>query len=141
MIGHRLDDRRVLDAFAGSGLLGLEAWSRGARVVCIDNHPAAVRAIRTNVAALGADIDVVAADVLEVASRLGPFDIVLADPPYEEDPRPIAAALQQVAGHLLAVEVAGPRDAPDLGPAWTLRHKRYGTTALCVWRREVAPGQ
>src|SRR5258707_14629336 len=58
-----LDGERVLDLFAGSGALGLEALSRGAAsATLVERAPAALRALRENVAALGADAEVVATD-------------------------------------------------------------------------------
>jgi 16S rRNA (guanine966-N2)-methyltransferase len=80
-----LEGLAVLDLFAGSGALGIEALSRGAaRALFVERDPAAIRAIRANLARLGAQAqgDVLAAD----AARLGPaparFDLVLLDPPY-----------------------------------------------------------
>ena len=84
----------MLDLFAGSGALGLEALSRGAReVVLVDSHPRAVATVRANVATLGLPGAVVVdADVFDwvaapaVGEHPGPeegaFDVVLADPPY-----------------------------------------------------------
>jgi 16S rRNA (guanine(966)-N(2))-methyltransferase RsmD len=83
-----VEDARVLDMFAGSGALGLEALSRGARhVTFVEQHPAAINALRANVEALGvkADATIVKADALAWLRRApaGAFDLVLADPPYD----------------------------------------------------------
>ena len=77
---------RVLDAFAGSGALALEALSRGAdSAVLIDRSPAAVRVIRKNVELMRATgrAEVIAGDCLRVIDRLtGPYTLVFLDPPY-----------------------------------------------------------
>src|SRR3954447_23838437 len=65
ILGARVDGARVLDLFAGSGALGIEAVSRGAEnVVFVDDAPAAIRAIRGNLEALGIDADVRRSDAL-----------------------------------------------------------------------------
>lgn len=75
----------VADLFAGSGALGLEALSRGAAsCVFVEQDAPAVRALRANVAALGADqlSDVRAASVLAQGPARAPLDLILLDPPY-----------------------------------------------------------
>jgi 16S rRNA (guanine(966)-N(2))-methyltransferase RsmD len=103
-----LDGRSVLDCYAGSGALGLEALSRGAaRVVLVEHAPAACKMIRRNVDALGVSAQVqLLAHPLErsrsALTALGPFDLVLSDPPW-----PIA----QAAAHRVATLLT-----PRLGP-------------------------
>jgi 16S rRNA (guanine966-N2)-methyltransferase len=80
----------VLDVFAGTGAMGLEALSRGAASACfIESDQRALRALRANVAACKADVrtDVVAADVLEGAIGRGRREagLVFLDPPYGHD--------------------------------------------------------
>ena len=75
----------VADLFAGSGALGLEALSRGAgRVLFVEQDAAALRALRGNIAALGAQArcDVRAGSVLSLAQTSTPPDLILMDPPY-----------------------------------------------------------
>lgn len=75
--------RRVLDLFAGTGQLGIEALSRGAReCVFVDNSPASLALVRKNLEICGMEAPVVRADALEYLSHCGKFDLVLADPPY-----------------------------------------------------------
>src|SRR5690349_20918096 len=65
ILGDRVEGARVLDLFAGSGALGLEALSRGAAsATFVDSAPAAIRAVKANLAALGAEAEVVRADAL-----------------------------------------------------------------------------
>lgn len=75
----------VADLFAGSGALGLEALSRGAAsCVFVEQDPAAIRALRANIAALRAadQCDVRAASVLALGPVKAPLDLILLDPPY-----------------------------------------------------------
>ena len=88
MLASRLgsfDDLSVADLFAGSGALGLEALSRGAaHCLFVEQEPAAIRAIRDNIAALRAQprCDVRAASVLSLGPAKQPTDLILLDPPY-----------------------------------------------------------
>jgi 16S rRNA (guanine966-N2)-methyltransferase len=80
-----LGGERVLDLFAGSGALGLEALSRGAgEAVFVDSDPRAVAAIRRNLDAIGAEATVQRRDVLAYLRGASerPFDLVFVDPPY-----------------------------------------------------------
>lgn len=83
---HWLDGARVMDLFAGSGAVGLEALSRGAvHALLVESDAKAARTIRANVAALGLDGAQVVHDRVErVLAKPGeePYDVVFADPPY-----------------------------------------------------------
>ena len=87
MMQSAIPDARVLDLYAGSGGLGLETVSRGARhATFVEKSGRALRTIRSNIEKLGAEVEtsVVKGDALEFAEAMEPgrFDIVLADPPY-----------------------------------------------------------
>lgn len=87
-----IENARFLDLFAGSGAMGLEAYSRGAaHVTLVENHPAAISCIRENIETLQAK-DTCHLLPLEVHLALkklqGPFDIVYIDPPYDS-PAPL----------------------------------------------------
>jgi 16S rRNA (guanine966-N2)-methyltransferase len=89
ILGPRLPGATVLDLFAGSGALGLEALSRGAsHASFVDLSPASIAAIRANAATLGVEarITVRRGDALRLVERLpaGAFDLALADPPYTQ---------------------------------------------------------
>ncbi|MFN2536041.1 MAG: 16S rRNA (guanine(966)-N(2))-methyltransferase RsmD [Pseudonocardiaceae bacterium] len=142
-----LQGARVLDLYAGSGALGLEALSRGAahvRFVESDRRAAAV--VRRNVEALGlggqggSAVQVSIADV-PVVLRGGadqPYDVVLADPPYALDDGALSAVLGAlVSGGWLApaAVIVVERAARALPPAWPdgvfeLTNRRYGDTAV-----------
>ena len=91
VLGDRVDGAHVLDLFAGTGSVGLEALSRGARaVVFVESHPAARRLVRENCAALGVDeararllVRSALSVVRDLARRGGAFDFAWADPPFE----------------------------------------------------------
>jgi 16S rRNA (guanine(966)-N(2))-methyltransferase RsmD len=87
ILGPAVGGARVLDLFAGSGALGLEALSRGAAgVTFVDSAQPAIRSLRTNLAALGADAEVVRADAVRwlrgASARSRQYDLVFLDPPY-----------------------------------------------------------
>lgn len=80
------EDLKVADLFAGSGALGLEALSRGAaQCLFVDQDQAAIKAIRSNIANLGAQdrSDVRACSALALGTAKEPLDLLLLDPPYD----------------------------------------------------------
>jgi len=106
----RLVGARVLDLYAGSGALGLEALSRGAaEALFVDRDHAAVRAIRTNIETLGFDGRAVLRQGPVATVLIGPrpgdaFDLVLLDPPYDTP----AADVEHVLGLLIEGEWLTP---------------------------------
>ena len=75
--------RRVLDLFAGTGQLGIEALSRGAReCVFVDNSPASLALVRKNLEICRMQAPVIRADALSYLAGCGRFDLVFVDPPY-----------------------------------------------------------
>ncbi len=88
----------VLDLFAGSGALGIEALSRGAAIATfVENNLWAIQAIKTNLASLGIEdrARILRCDVLRLPSEASPHDLCLADPPYGKEM--IAPALKRAA--------------------------------------------
>lgn len=133
-LGGTLEGLRVVDLFAGSGALGLEALSRGAEhVVFVERSRSSLRTLEANVALLGAgpEVTVVADDVFHWLDRVeaGSFDLGLADPPYGRGD--VARLVETFRAHPFARElwVEHPwREQLSLGPAD--RTRRYGDTAL-----------
>ncbi len=138
-----LDGARVLDLFAGSGALGLEAASRGARhVVLVDSGGPAVDAARRNVADLALPgVEVVHAPVQRFLAgrRSGPADVALLDPPYAMDDAVLAEVLAAlVAGDWLSegAVVVVERSVRSPQPGWPprlrpeARARRHGETVL-----------
>jgi 16S rRNA (guanine966-N2)-methyltransferase len=143
-----VEDAAVVDLFAGSGALGIEALSRGAaRAVLVDADRAATDAITANLGALG-DLapraEVVRADAVrwarrQAATRAAPFDLVLADPPYAwDDWDALLAPLE----HLVGVLVAETGSRWDPGPAWeTVKARHYGSTVVTIVRPQTRGGK
>ena len=132
----------VLDLFAGTGAFGFEALSRGARrVVFVESNPRAVQAIRTNAVDLGVEREarVVVGrvdDVLRARRIDGPFDVILADPPYADTQEEglvaaVAASGLLDPGGVLAVEREARGTVPAAsGTLAPYRTARYGRTAI-----------
>lgn len=115
-----LDGAVVLDCFAGSGALGLEALSRGAaRVLFMENHPDSLAAIKTNLAMMGKAADILRVDATKPPPAREPCNLVFLDAPYNSGlSAPCLTALSQqgwlVPGALCIVEVAA--DEPFTPP-------------------------
>lgn len=137
----RLPGAHVLDLYAGSGALGLEALSRGAaRVTFVERDRRALAALRANVDAVGlpgatvVDRDARAAMAGHLADA--PFDVVVADPPYALDEDELEAVLAALVPHLapgaLVTIERGRREPPPAWPAGLGVHdaRRYGATTL-----------
>ncbi len=144
-IGPRIVGARVLDLFAGTGALGLEAASRGAsRVVMVERDPIAVEALRSGPMQWpGAEvIEIVQADALAwLGHAPGPFDLVLLDPPFDSDLlQPSLAALLASPGLLAERACIYAESAPvQLPPTWPealepIRQKRQGQVVLSLLR-------
>ena len=135
-----IEGLRVLDLFAGSGALAIEALSRGAAsATLVENDRAALDAIRANLAPLeGANAEIVRADALAwLGGRRGPFDLVFADPPYSSAGK-LAGALSQklpaaLSPNALIVSESDKRDPLTL--AFPLEDERtYGHTRIAIHR-------
>lgn len=125
-----LDGVTVLDLFAGTGALGIEALSRGAAAVTfVDDDRAAVALIEHNLAITGLDGgSVVRAEALQFLRRAPAVDIAFADPPYAFE------GWQALLAGLRAGIVVLESDRPvDVGDEWrVLRVKRYGGTVVTL---------
>jgi 16S rRNA (guanine(966)-N(2))-methyltransferase RsmD len=136
ILGERVDGARVLDLFAGTGALGLEALSRGAaEATFVDRDAAAVAAVRANLEALGLRAAVHRRDALAfLRGGAGPFDLAFLDPPYREAaalaPRLADTLPAALAADALVVSESDRRAPLDLGPLATLDERRYGDTLI-----------
>lgn len=132
-----LDGATVLDVFAGSGAMGIEALSRGAaRCTFVENDRAALAALRRNIDGLGlADrATVIAGDARTAARTHGRVDVLIADPPYGDIDW--SAVLDGAEASVVVLESGSP--IPDV-PGWTtVRDKRYGRTHV-AFLRPLAP--
>lgn len=140
----QLTGARVLDMFAGSGALALEALSRGARqAVLIDQDRRALAAIGRNVELCGmsARVQIKKGTVPGVLTTLsGPFDLVFLDPPYCQglvavvEPALLTADLL-APGATVVLETAAKSQETFSGACWECRKQsRYGDTALLYYR-------
>ena len=133
-----VDDADVLDLYAGSGALGLEALSRGAATaVFVENDRDACRTIEANLDKLGFRGSVVRADAARtVAQERRSYDLILCDPPYDfGDHDRIAPHLARLltADGLLVYE-SGGRAEPPVVPGLELRTSRkYGSARLTLF--------
>jgi 16S rRNA (guanine966-N2)-methyltransferase len=131
-----LDGASVVDLFAGSGALGIEALSRGAQAATfVDADRRALDCVRANLASTGlADgATVVCSDASRfVASRAEHFDLALLDPPYGFDDEAWASLLAGLGADLAVLE--SDREV-DAGSRWQpVRVKRYGATVVTIVR-------
>ncbi|WP_315098077.1 16S rRNA (guanine(966)-N(2))-methyltransferase RsmD [uncultured Cellulomonas sp.] len=142
-----IDGARVLDLYAGSGALGIEAASRGAaHATLVEAARDAADVCRRNVAALGlaATVQVVADKAERFAQRppAAPWDLVLIDPPYDLAQDDLAGVLAAVGGmltpHAVVVVERASRTAEPTWPASLVRLDRraYGDTVM--WFAEPA---
>jgi 16S rRNA (guanine966-N2)-methyltransferase len=137
---------RCLDLYAGSGALGLEALSRGAReVVFVDVEPAVVRHIGGTLRELGCDRgQTVRADAAGfLAGPATPFDVIFLDPPFAapvlaETCRRIEAGGWLRGGGFVYLEAPAAAGEPALPPGWTLlKSRRAGEVGYHLARRDV----
>jgi 16S rRNA (guanine966-N2)-methyltransferase len=150
ILGHRLDGgfigKRVLDGFAGTGALGLEALSRGAAsAVFIDRNRDALALGRRNAATLGfaTQSDFRLADLTHAGLLAGPpFDLVFLDPPYGEGLAAKALAAIYAAGWLTPsalTVIESDRSQPETVPEGfsAIDSRDYGRTRIVLVAREV----
>ncbi|MGE5508892.1 MAG: 16S rRNA (guanine(966)-N(2))-methyltransferase RsmD [Chitinophagales bacterium] len=159
ILGERCVDARVLDLFAGTGALGLEALSRGAaRAVFVEKQGSAVKVLHENLRATGlaGEAQVIAGDALAALGRLGapggrdaeaaeePFTLVFLDPPYGTGLAEAALERLGAGGGLLApgavVVVEHSNHAVPAEQAGTLRlrrRERYGETVVSFYVQEA----
>ena len=138
----KLEGRRVLDLFAGSGQMGIEALSRGAeRAVFVDSSKEAIGIVKDNLAStkLSENAVVLHADALAFLRESGQnFDIIFADPPYKEGiilkMLPLAAA-RVAPGGILMVETPYGEKLPEIAGGLTrTKEYKYGKTAITTYR-------
>jgi 16S rRNA (guanine966-N2)-methyltransferase len=132
-----LRDARILDLFAGTGALGLEALSRGAaRADFVETRPSSLHALRANVVLLRARdrTRIFKRDALPFAAALGEdaYDVAFADPPYESRmlDRVIDTWHARPFSRVLAVEHAATHVLPRAST-----HRRFDETAISIYRR------
>ncbi|BBZ80165.1 RNA methyltransferase, RsmD family [Mycobacteroides abscessus subsp. massiliense] len=142
MLEARLDFEgiAVLDLFAGSGALGLEALSRGAQhVTLVESNAAASRVISANIATVGLPGAVLRQCPVSTFLSMSPdraYDLVLADPPYSVSAEEVSALLSRLTDHWVTDEALVVLERDASGPeavwpdGWELISRKYGGTRL-----------
>jgi 16S rRNA (guanine966-N2)-methyltransferase len=135
ILGVELGGARVLDLFAGSGALGLEALSRGAvAATFVELSPPSLEALRANIESLGVEgrATVHRADALRFAGALeaGAFDVAFADPPYTTDAADRLVTLFRRTPFARILSVEHPASRRVEGD----ETRRYGDTAVTFCR-------
>jgi len=137
-------DARVLDLYAGTGALAIEALSRGAReATCVERDPDALAALERNIEKLELTgrLRIMRADALETCRRLAAerdaYDVVLCDPPYRMPLAPLGPALVAAAWWttVVALEHAAGDEPPPAPEDVTMDARRYGDTAVTLYWR------
>ena len=140
---YEFEDLKVLDLFGGSGQLGIEALSRGAReTVFVDSSKNSVQLIRENLKRCGLEAGVLQTDALSYLSRGEKFDVIFIDPPY--DGGLYSAVLERInavdnltEGGIIIVEARREQPLPDLAAPYGRRKEyRYGKIKIAVYTKE-----
>lgn len=142
-LGETVRGARVLDAFAGSGAIGLEALSRGAEsVVFVERNRVAQRVIAENIGSLGVDeksivIKTTISNWLETADVTGEFDIIFADPPYHNPQFSTASRLMGLLkpGGTMILSHPGIGEVPIQDKTVVVDSRSYGEAHLTKFLR------
>jgi 16S rRNA (guanine966-N2)-methyltransferase len=131
---------RVLDLYAGSGALGIEALSRGAdSAVFVERDVRAAAVIERNLASLGLEQRVVKQDALRFLGRAeGMFDLVFCDPPYDAASRlagPLAERLPALTAEAARIVTESDKRTPLELPLPLLTERTYGDTRIAIHGR------
>ena len=139
-----LEGARVLDLFAGTGQLGIEALSRGAaEAVFVDGSSAAVKIVRENLKLCGFEARVLQGDAIGYLPSLGRFDVVFLDPPYDSGLLEKALELIQNVdilndGGIIVCESRREKALPEaVAPYRKDLSRRYGKVCLTVYRKDA----
>lgn len=126
---------RVLDAYAGSGALGIEALSRGAsEVEFLEKSPTAVKTIRENLRGLELKKRVFTGDATNFTSNEG-FDLILADPPYDAFD---LAGVEYLVGFLKnggILALSHPDTAPDISELKLIKTRKYAAAHISIYAK------
>ncbi len=141
-----IEGRRVLDLFAGTGQLGIECLSRGAReAVFIDADRDAVKIVRENLKTCGFSAPVLQQDALSFLNNCGKFDLVFIDPPYDAGLyEPVLEKINSVDilsdGGIILCESRRETVLPEMRrPYYKKKEYRYGRVKLSLYAKESSP--
>ncbi len=149
IVGERVESARILDLFAGSGALGLEALSRGAaHCTFIDEHRQAITIINENLAKARLDGGhAVKSEVNTFLKRdAASYDLIFADPPYWKfygDKDHITELLESglipprlAPGGWLIVEISSHQKSPETGDFTLVTRREYGSSAILIYAKK-----
>lgn len=134
-----VEGARIVDLFAGTGAMGIEALSRGAaHCVFVEKDRAALTVLRTNLKNLDLEsrTAVISADAVHVAAQQRDVDVLIADPPYGFNDW--ATLLEDVEAGLVVLE--SDRPVGEISGWDTVREKKYGRTFVAFLQRAEGPG-
>ena len=140
-----VEGRRVLDLFAGTGQLGIEALSRGAaEAVFVDRDREAVKIVKENLKACSLQAQVRQEDALSALRREEKFDLIFVDPPYDAGLYgPVLETIKSVDkltdGGIIICEARSTEPLPELAAPYGKRKEyRYGKVKIAVYTKESA---
>ena len=138
-----IEGRRVLDLFAGTGQLGIEALSRGAKsCVFIDESREALKIVRENLKTCGLTGTVLQQNAVDYLRQGGTFDLIFVDPPYDAGLyEPVLKTLNSVDnlsdGGIIICEARRETVLPELELPYRKRKEyRYGKVKICIYAKE-----
>ena len=138
-----IEGRRVLDLFAGTGQLGIECLSRGAKeVVFCDKSRESIKIIKDNLKSTGLNGTVVQRDSIEFLRSCGKFDIILIDPPYDSDLYEKALEIINLVdilsdGGIIVCETEASKSLPEMkAPYIKGKVYKYGKVRLNFYKKE-----
>lgn len=143
MIQFELEDKIILDLFAGSGQLGIEALSRGAsHCTFVENNRQAIKVVESNIThcKLNDKATVVFSDAVSFLMRKESFDIAFVDPPYKqgliEKCLPLLVSAMADDG-IIVCESSCDENLPDAVDGWSaVKVRKYGKTKLSLYRKD-----
>ena len=137
-------DSRVLDLFAGSGALSIEALSRGAaEAVFVDEDRESVRIVKENLRTCGMSAPVFQTDALDFLRSCGQFDLIFVDPPYDAGLyEPVLKSVNAIDilsdGGIIACEARRETELPEMTAPYVRRKEyRYGKVKICIYAKET----
>ena len=138
----KLIDSKILDLCCGSGSIGFEALSRGAKFVTfIDNNREHLELVKKNAELLKveSDSEIICADARNLLANKNEFDLIFLDPPYSEDSLPIIKNLLEKnfihEKTLLVVEMKSGKEPKSFSPLTLLESRKYGSTSFNFLRK------
>jgi 16S rRNA (guanine966-N2)-methyltransferase len=138
----KLIDSKILDLCCGSGSIGFEALSRGAKFITfIDNNRENWELVNKNAELLKveSDSEIICADARNLLANKNEFDLIFLDPPYSEDSLPIIKNLLEKnfihEKTLLVVEMKSGKEPKSFSPLTLLESRKYGSTSFNFLRK------